>query len=89
MLASVGGLLLLGYSLLEPAADLVAPVALYLLVVVLAGSALTYLWVELPTGASGVRRRSWWAALLGFFASAPICYLVLVVVFEVLRPLLA
>jgi hypothetical protein len=89
LLASFGGALLLAYSLLDPAADMVVPVALYLFIVVVAGSALTYLWVELPTGASGARRRSGWAALLGFFASAPICYLVLVVVFEVLRPLLA
>jgi hypothetical protein len=87
LLATIGGLLLLAYSLLEPAADMVVPVAVYLLLVVLAGSALTYLWVELPTGASGVRRRSGWAALLGFFASAPICYLVLVVVFEIVQPL--
>ena len=86
--ASGGGVLLLAYSLLAPAADLAPWIVLFLLVVVVAGSLLTYLWVELPTGASGVRRRSGWAAMLGLFASLPVAYLTLVVVFEVLRPLL-
>ena len=56
--------------------------------VIISGSLLTYLWVELPTGASGERRRSPWAAVLGFFASIPIVYLSLVIIFQVLRPLL-
>ena len=60
-----------------------------MIVVLVAGSVLTYLWVELPSGSSGARRRSAWGGLLGFFAAAPICYLVLVVVFQVIRPLLA
>lgn len=63
-------------------------VAVYVVVVMVAGSTLTYLWVELPTGASGVRRRSGWSALLGLFASVPIAYLSLVVIFQILRPLL-
>lgn len=62
--------------------------ALYVVVVLVAGSILTYLWVELPTGASGERRRSPWAGLLGFFAAVPIVYLVLVVALQVVRPLL-
>ncbi len=66
----------------------VALVALYVVVVLITGSLLTYLWVELPTGASGVRRRSPWAAFLGFFAAVPIVYLVLVVALQVVRPLL-
>jgi hypothetical protein len=87
-LAGLGGLLLLAADLALPA-DLLAPlIALYLLAVVVGGSLLTYLWVELPMGAAGVRRRSGWAALLGLFASLPICYLVLVVVFQVIRPLI-
>jgi hypothetical protein len=86
--AVVGGLLLLAYDLLAPADALAMLIVGYLVVVVSAGSLLTYLWVALPTGASGVRRRSRWAALLGFFASLPIAYLVLVVVFQVIRPLL-
>jgi hypothetical protein len=63
-------------------------VGLYVIVVMAAGSALTWLWVELPRGASGVRRRSGWSALLGFFASLPIAYLSLVVIFQIVRPLL-
>lgn len=60
----------------------------YVIGVALAGSVLTYLSVLLPTGASGLRRRSGWGAMLGFFASLPIAYLVLVVVFQAVRPLL-
>ncbi|HUG47197.1 MAG TPA: hypothetical protein VMP67_02175 [Candidatus Limnocylindria bacterium] len=87
-LAGVGGLLLLVADLTLPA-DVLAPlIGVYLLVVLAGGSLLTYIWVELPTGASGVRRRSGWAALLGLFAALPICYLVLVAVFQVVRPLI-
>ncbi|HWH36628.1 MAG TPA: hypothetical protein VNT28_02490 [Candidatus Limnocylindrales bacterium] len=88
LLASAGGAALLAYSLLEPGADLVMPTALFIVGVLAAGSLLTYLWVELPTGPSGVRRRTGWAALLGLFAGLPICYLVLVVAFQVVRPAL-
>lgn len=66
----------------------VALVAVYVVVVLVVGSVLTYLWVELPSGASGVHRRSPWSALLGFFAAVPIVYLVLVVALQVVRPLL-
>ena len=62
--------------------------AAYVTAVAVAGSVLTHLWVLLPTGASGVRRRSAWSAMLGFLASLPVAYLVLVVVFQVVRPLL-
>lgn len=66
-----------------------ALIAIYVLVVLVAGSLLTYLWVELPTGsADGAKRRSPWAALLGFFAAVPIVYLVLVVTMQVVRPML-
>ena len=61
---------------------------IYVAVVIVSGSLFTYLWVELPTGVPGEKRRSPWAAVLGFFASIPIVYLSLVVIFEVLRPLL-
>ena len=60
----------------------------YVAVVIIAGSLFTYLWVELPTGVPGEKRRSAWAGVLGFFASIPIVYLALVIIFEVLRPLL-
>lgn len=88
-IAAVGGLLLLAYDVLADGGDLPVLIAVFVLVVAVGGSTLTYLWVELPTGASGVRRRSGWAALLGLFASLPIAYLVLVIVFQVIRPLLA
>jgi hypothetical protein len=72
-----------------PAGDLrTAAVVAYVLAVLLAGSVLTYLWVPLPTGASGVRRRTPWSAALGAFAALPVAYLVLVLVFQVLVPLL-
>jgi hypothetical protein len=60
----------------------------YVVVVVISGSVFTYLWVELPTGVPGEKRRSPWAGVLGFFASIPIVYLALVIIFEILRPLL-
>ncbi len=52
------------------------------------GSLLTYLIVPLPRGAGAAPRRTAWSAALGLFAAAPIAYLVLVVVVQVLRPLL-
>lgn len=87
--ALLGGAALLAYDLLAPAADVAPLIALYVFAVVAVGSLLTYLWVELPTGAAGIRRRSGWAAVLGLFASAPIAYLVLVLVFQVIAPLIA
>lgn len=82
--AVVGGVLLLVYAVVAPSADLAPWIALYVVVVVVAGSVLTYLWVKLPSGASGERKRSAWAGVLGFFAAVPITYIVLVVVFQVL-----
>lgn len=93
--ASVGGLLLVLYDLALTrgvdgvGADLRGPLTvLYVIVVVIVGSFCTWLWVDLPTGSSGRRRRTAWAALLGFFAALPITYLVLVVAFAIVRPLL-
>ena len=91
--AVVGGVLLLLVDWLASRdvlpGDLVALAPLlYVAVVIASGSLLTYLWVELPTGRAGERRRSGWSAVLGFFASIPIVYLALVVLFELLRPLL-
>ena len=62
-------------------------IALYVVVVIAVGSVLTYLWVELPTGASGEKRRSAWAGVLGLFAAIPIVYLVLVLLFQIVKPL--
>ena len=84
VVAAIGGALLYFWVRLNPTASITPLVVLFVAAVVIVGSVLTYLWVELPTGASGVRRRSAWSALLGFFASVPIAYLVLVVVFQLL-----
>lgn len=91
--AFVGGVLLLltdwlaSRGVLPEALLNIAPVV-YVAVVIISGSLFTYLWVELPTGVPGETRRSPWAGVLGFFASVPIVYLSLVIIFEVLRPLL-
>ncbi len=62
--------------------------AVYVLLVVVAGSGITYLVVLQPTGVPGHGARSGWSAALGFFAALPIAYLVLVVAIQVLKPLL-
>jgi hypothetical protein len=58
----------------------------YVVVVLLAGSIVTYLVVPQPTGSGTVARRSAWSAALGFFAAVPIAYLVMVVAVQVIRP---
>ena len=63
-------------------------VLVFVLIVLVAGSLLTYLVVPQPTGSGNVRRRSRWSAALGLFAAVPIAYLVLVVEGQILRPLL-
>ncbi|MFN8623870.1 MAG: hypothetical protein U0869_24275 [Chloroflexota bacterium] len=94
LVATVGGLILVAYDWMAPRGILpggdqrTLAVIVYSIVVITVGSFLTYLWVELPTGASGEKRRSPWAALLGFFASIPILYLSLVVLFQMIRPAL-
>jgi hypothetical protein len=85
--ALVVGVLLLAYDLLVPDAQMAPLIALYVIGVVAVGSVLTYLWVELPSGAGGERRRSAWAAILGLFAAIPIVYLVLVLLFQIVKPL--
>ena len=59
------------------------------LLVLVMGSLLTYLIVPLPRGSGSSARRTVWSAALGFFAAVPIAYLVLVIVVQVLRPILA
>ena len=86
--AVVLGVALLAYDLLVPNAQMAPLIALYVVVVIAVGSVLTYLWVELPTGASGEKRRSSWAGVLGLFAAIPIVYLLLVLLFQVIAPLL-
>ena len=64
-------------------------VAIYIALVLGVGTLVTYLIVPQPTGSGTVTRRSAWSAALGFFAAVPICYLVLVVAVQIIRPLLA
>lgn len=71
-----------------PGGDLrVLAVAVYVAAVLVVGTVLTYLVVPQPTGSGTVARRSAWSAALGFFASVPIAYLVMVVAEQVIRPL--
>lgn len=86
--AVVLGIVLLAYDLLVPDAQMAPLIALYVVVVIAVGSVLTYLWVELPTGSSGERRRSAWAGVLGLFAAIPIVYLVLVLLFQIVKPII-
>ena len=94
--ALVGGVLVLAYDLAvsrgnvpSGGGDLRAlVVAIYVVAVLVAGSLFTYLWVALPTGATGERRRSGWSAMLGLFTAVPMAYLVLVVALQIVKPLL-
>ena len=63
-------------------------VAIYVVLVLVIGSFVTWLIVPQPTGSGTVARRNPWSAALGFFAAVPIAYLVLVVAVQVLKPLL-
>jgi hypothetical protein len=72
-----------------PGGDLrVAAVALYIAVVLVTGSVVTYLVVPQRTVSGDRSVRTAWSAALGFFAAVPICYLVLVVAVQVMKPLL-
>jgi hypothetical protein len=93
-IAAVLGVLYLAYDLaldrgaVLPGGDLrVLFLALDVLVVLAAGSFVTWLIVPQPTGSGTRAVRSPWSAALGLFAAVPICYLVLVLVTQVLRPL--
>ncbi len=72
-----------------PGGDLrVLALAVYALVVLVVGTVVTWLVVPQPTGSGTTRRRSAWSAALGFFASVPIAWLVMVVAIQMVRPLL-
>ena len=93
--ATVLGLAYLAYDVaLTRGADLpggdlrLLALALDVLLVLIAGSVITWLIVPLPRGSGAHVTRTGWSAALGFFAAIPIAYLVLVVVLQVLRPLL-
>jgi hypothetical protein len=63
-------------------------IALDVAVVLLVGSVVTWLVVPQPRGSGDATTRSAWSAALGLFAAVPVCYLVLVVVVQVLVPLI-
>lgn len=72
-----------------PGGDLrVLAVAIYVAVVLIVGTVVTYLVVPQPTGAGSMRRRSGWSAALGFFAAVPVAYLVMVLALQIVRPIL-
>jgi hypothetical protein len=72
-----------------PGGDLrVLFVTIVVAVVLITGSVVTYLVVPQPRGSGDRSRRSPWSAALGFFAAVPICYLVLVIAVQLLKPLL-
>jgi len=73
-----------------PGGDLRVLLVTIVVVVVLAtGTVVTYLVVPQPRGSGDRSRRSAWSAALGFFAAVPICYLVLVVAVQLVKPFLA
>jgi hypothetical protein len=95
VVAIVLGLGYLGYDLalrrgaVLPGGDLrTLYLALDIVVVLLVGSIVTWLVVPQPRGSGVSTTRSAWSAALGFFAAVPVCYLVLVVVVQVLEPIL-
>lgn len=72
-----------------PGGDLrVLALAGYALLVLVAGTVVTYLVVPQPTGSGTLRRRSAWSAALGFFAAVPIAWLVMVAATQIVRPML-
>ena len=71
-----------------PGGDLrLLALTLYTVVVLVAGTLVTYLVVPQPTGSGTLRRRSGWSAALGFFAAVPIAWLVMIATLQLIRPL--
>ena len=95
IVATVAGLAYLAYDVALargarlPGGDLRLLLGLaYVVVVLVAGTVLTWLVVPQPTGSGTRAVRSPWSAALGLFAAVPIAYLVLVVCLQVLRPII-
>jgi hypothetical protein len=89
--ALLAGAAYLAYDLSAPAADAGGRTTfglLYVLVVLVAGSLLTWLIFPLPRGSGSRAIRTPWSAMLGLFAAIPIAYLVLILAFDVVKPLL-
>jgi hypothetical protein len=81
--------LALSRGLALPGGDLrTLAVAIYVVLVLVIGSVVTYIAVPQPTGSGTTVRRSPWSAALGFFAAVPIAYLVMVITVQIVRPLL-
>jgi len=57
-------------------------------IVLVVGSLGTWLVVPQPRGSGSATTRSPWSAALGFFAAVPVCYLVLVVIVQIVEPLI-
>lgn len=71
-----------------PGGDLrLLALTVYTVVVLVAGTVVTYLVVPQPTGSGTLRRRSGWSAALGFFAAVPIAWLVMIATLQLIRPL--
>jgi hypothetical protein len=95
VVAAIAGLAYLAYDVAivrgarPPGGDLrLLFVALYTALVLGVGSVATYLLVPLPTGSGTRAVRTPWSAALGLLAAVPVCYLVLVVIVQVIEPLL-
>jgi hypothetical protein len=95
LVAIVLGLVYLGYDValrhgaVLPGGDLrTLYLALDVAIVLVVGSVVTWLVVPQPRGSGSSTTRSPWSAALGFFAAVPVCYLVLVVVVQILEPLI-
>lgn len=89
--ALVLGVAVLAYDLSAPATDVRGRTLVglvYVLGVLVAGSFITWLVVPLPRGSGARAVRTPWSAALGLFAAIPIAYLVLAVLFDVVKPLL-
>jgi hypothetical protein len=96
LVAIVLGLVYLAYDValrrgaVLPGGDLrVLYLALDVAIVLIVGSVVTWLVVPQPRGSGSSTTRSPWSAALGFFAAVPVCYLVLVVVVQILEPLIS
>jgi hypothetical protein len=80
--------LALSRGLALPGGDLrVLAVTVYVVLVLLIGSLVTWLIVPLPSGSANTGKRTGWSAALGFFAAVPIAYLVMVAAVQIVRPL--
>ena len=78
----------LSRGLALPGGDLrVLAVTVYVVLVLLIGSLVTWLIVPLPSGSANTGKRTGWSAALGFFAAVPIAYLVMVAAVQIVRPL--